>query len=210
MGEKEGLPVHRQVHEKIGSVYGYKSEIDDWRSARSSKPVSASAADGSLATVDEARILSWPANTQLPNAKPITGNIKLAVLPFENLSNDPEQEYLSEGMTEELTTQFGALDPARLLVIARASVMQFKDTRLTAREIGQSLGVDYLLAGSARCAGGRVRISAQLIQVRDQSHVWAKNYDRNVGDLRTIENDIAQAIADEVQLKLSATSNGHG
>jgi adenylate cyclase len=202
--KKEGLPVHRQVHEKTGSVYSFKSEIDAWRSERSLERASTSDSEGYLATVDEPRNLSCPGNTLVPNVKPTTGNIKLAVLPFENLSHDPDQEYLSDGMTEELTTQFGGLDPARLLVIARTSVMQFKDTRLTAREIGQSLGVDYLLAGSARCAGGRVRISAQLIQVCDQSHVWAKNYDRNVGDLLRIENDIAQAIANEVQLKLSA------
>jgi TolB-like protein/Tfp pilus assembly protein PilF len=199
--KKEGLPVHRQIHEKIGTVYGYKSEIDAWwreRSAKLSSKAENRELDGGP------RIVSLPARMQVQGANPVTENIKLAVLPFENLSVDPEQGYLSDGMTEELTTRFGGLEPEKLSVIARSSVMQFKNTRLTAREIGHLLGVDYLLAGSVRSAAGRVRVSAQLIQVRDQSHLWARNYDRTMGDLLTIENDIAHAIANEVQLKLSA------
>jgi adenylate cyclase len=202
--KKEGLPVHRQAHEKTGSVYGYKSEIGAWKKLRSAKPASPSDTKSHPTAMEDSRILPWPANTLVTAEESATGNLKLAVLPFQNLSRDPETEYLSDGMTEELTTQFGGLDPSRLLVIARTSVMQFKNTRQTAREIGESLGVDYLLSGSARYTAGRVRISAQLIQVHDQSHLWAKNYDRNMGDLLTIENDIAQAIANEVQLRLSA------
>jgi adenylate cyclase len=198
--KKEGLPVHRQIHEKLSTVYAYKSEIDAWWRGRSAK-LASKAENGEL--TEGPRIVSWPTRTQIPGAKPVTGNIKLAVLPFENLSDNPDQEYLSDGMTEELTTQFGGLDPAKMSVIARTSVMQFKATRITAREIGQLLGVDYLLAGSVRSAAGRIRISAQLIQASDQSHLWARNYDRNMGDLLTIENDIAYAIANEVQLKLS-------
>lgn len=199
--KKEGLPVHRHTHERLGTVYAYRFEIDAWWKERSAKLSSTS---DSVEIGVGPRIVSWPESTKVQGANPVTGNIKLAVLPFENLSVDPEQRYLSDGMTEELTTRFGGLAPEKLSVIARTSVMQFANTRLNAREVGQLLGVDYLLAGSVRSAAGRVRISAQLIQVRDQSHLWARNYDRNMGDLLTIENDIAHAIANEVQLKLSA------
>lgn len=112
-----------------------------------------------------------------------TRKARLAVLPFENLSGDPAQEYFSDGMTEEMITQLAALAPERLGVIARTSAMHYKGTRKDIARIGRELDLDYVVEGSVRRAGDRVRISAQLIQVRDQTHLWASSYD---SELRNI------------------------
>jgi TolB-like protein/Tfp pilus assembly protein PilF len=136
-------------------------------------------------------------------AAPASGRIMLAVLPFENLSGDPAQEYFSNGLTEEMITQLGRLEPERLGVIARTSAMQYKDAHKDARQIGMELRVDYLLEGSVRRQGDRVRISAQLIQVSDQSHTWAEDYDRDLRDILALQSDVAGAIAQQIRLKLT-------
>src|SRR6202041_3324640 len=102
---------------------------------------------------------------------------------FVNLNGDPAQDYFSNGLTEEMIAQLGSLEPARLGVIARTSAMQYKDTKKDARQIGRELGVDYLMEGSVRRDGEQVRITAQLVQVKDQTHLWAQNYDRNLSDI---------------------------
>jgi len=127
----------------------------------------------------------------------------LAVLPFENLTGDTQQEYMSDGLTEEMITQLGRMHPERLGVIARTSAMQYKSTHKAADQIGRELGVAYLLEGSVRRAGDRVRVSAQLIQVRDQTHVWAESYERDLRDILALQSDVAQAIAQEIDLRLS-------
>jgi TolB-like protein/DNA-binding winged helix-turn-helix (wHTH) protein/Tfp pilus assembly protein PilF len=136
-------------------------------------------------------------------ATPANGKIMLAVLPFENLSGDPAQEYFSSGLTEEMITQLGRLEPERLGVIARTSAMQYKDAHKDVRQIGSELGVDYLLEGSVRRQGDRVRISAQLIQVSDQSHTWAEDYDRDLRDILALQSEVAGAIAQQIRLKLT-------
>jgi TolB-like protein/DNA-binding winged helix-turn-helix (wHTH) protein/uncharacterized protein HemY len=132
------------------------------------------------------------------------GRVMLVVLPFENLSSDPDQEFFSDGMTEEMITQLGGLDPQRLGVIARASAMQYKHSTKGAAQIGRELGVDYLLEGSARRAGGRVRITAQLIQVRDETNQWAESYEGDLRDILVLQRDVAAAIAQQIRLALSA------
>src|SRR5438105_1872283 len=127
----------------------------------------------------------------------------LAVLPFETLTGDSRQEYLSDGLTEEMITQLGRLHPERLGVIARTSAMQYKGTAERADQIGAELGVSYLLEGSVRRAGDRVRVSAQLIDARDQTHLWAESYERNLRDILEVQSDVAQAIAREIDLKLT-------
>src|ERR1700732_3407753 len=104
--------------------------------------------------------------------------IMLAVLPFENLSGDPGQEYFSDGLTEETIMRFGKMSPHRLGVIARTSSMAYKRTDKSVFQIGQELGVDYVLEGSVRREPDRVRVTAQLVRVRDQIHLWAENFDR--------------------------------
>lgn len=138
-----------------------------------------------------------------PEESPAGRKVMLAVLPFEDLSGDPEQEYFSNGLTEEMITQLGRLEPERLGVIARTSAMQYKGIRKSAAAIGRELGVDYILAGTTRREGTRVRISAQLIQVKDQSHLWAEDYDRDLRDILALQSEVASAIAQQIRLKLS-------
>ena len=138
-----------------------------------------------------------------PAESPAGGKIMLAVLPFENLSGDPDEEYFSNGLTEEMITQLGRLEPDRLGVIARTSAMQYKAAHKDVRQIGSELGVDYLLEGSVRREGNRVRIAAQLIQVRDQSHQWAENYDRDLRDILAVQSEVAAAIARQIRLQLT-------
>jgi TolB-like protein/DNA-binding winged helix-turn-helix (wHTH) protein/tetratricopeptide (TPR) repeat protein len=140
---------------------------------------------------------------------PAGGRTMLAVLPFQNLSGDSEQDYFSDGMTEEMITQLGRLDPQRLGVIARTSAMSYKHSTKGIDQIGRELGVSYVLEGSARREGGRVRITAQLIQVRDQSHVWAAEYDRVLQSVLGIQTEVASAIGDEVRLKLTPAQRAH-
>ena len=134
---------------------------------------------------------------------PPARRIMLAILPFQNLGNDPGQEYFSDGLTEETINDLGQLSPEHLGVIARTSVMAYKHTDKTIGQIGSELGVDYILEGSVRRDGGRVRITAQLIRVSDQTHLWARNYDRELKDLIEVQNDLGQAIAEQVQAKLT-------
>lgn len=128
------------------------------------------------------------------------GRIMLAVLPFQNLTGDAAQEYVSDGLTEEMLTQLGNLNPQRLGVIARTSVMHYKDTHIPLDQIGRELHVEYVLEGSVRRESERLRITAQLIQVKDQTHVWARQYDRELKDLLPLEGEVAQEIAQEIQL----------
>ena len=126
----------------------------------------------------------------------------LAVLPFENLTGDPEQEYFSDGLTEEMISQLGNLDPSHLGVIARTSVMHYKHSDEPLDRIGRELGVQYALEGSVRRDSNKVRITAQLIQIKDQSHIWARQYDRDLSNLLALQAEIAQEIGDEIQLTL--------
>ena len=139
---------------------------------------------------------------RLGQAAPPTGKIMLAVLPLDNLSSDQEQEYFSDGLTEEMITRLAQLQPRRLGVIARTSVMQYKRTDKAVDQIGRELGVDYLIEGSVRRAAGRVRISAQLIQVNDQTHLWAENYERELADVFAIQSDVATRIACSLAIEL--------
>ena len=133
----------------------------------------------------------------------------LAVLPFENLTGDPDQEYFSDGLTEEMITQLGRLDPRQLGVIARTSAMSYKHSSKAVDQIGRELGVNYILEGSARREGGRVRVTAQLILVRDQSHVWAAEYDREMQSVLQLQSEVADAIGNEVRLKLAPAQRVH-
>lgn len=128
--------------------------------------------------------------------------IMLAVLPFENLSGHKSQEYFSDGLTEEMITQLGRMNPERLGVIARTSAMKYKNATKTVHEIGRELNVSHILEGSVRRASGRVRIAAQLIQVTDQTHLWAESYERDASDILALQNDVAQAIARQIRIKL--------
>jgi TolB-like protein/DNA-binding winged helix-turn-helix (wHTH) protein len=138
-----------------------------------------------------------------PRSQPPDGKIMLAVLPFQNLTGDPSQEYFSDGFTEEMITALGGLQPERLGVIARTSAMKYKHTDKAVDQIGRELGVQYVLEGSVRRDAGRTRISAQLIQVKDQSHLWADTYQRDLRDIFRVQNEVADAIAGQIRLRLT-------
>jgi TolB-like protein/DNA-binding winged helix-turn-helix (wHTH) protein len=129
--------------------------------------------------------------------------VMLAVLPFENLSGDSNQEFFSDGMTDEMITQLGRLQPDRLGVIARGSVMPYKHANQAADRVARELGVQYLLEGSVRREGEKVRISAQLIQTSDQTHLWAQDYDGDLSGILVLQDRVARDAAGEIRVKLT-------
>jgi TolB-like protein/DNA-binding winged helix-turn-helix (wHTH) protein/cytochrome c-type biogenesis protein CcmH/NrfG len=138
----------------------------------------------------------WP----LPN--PPREKVMLAVMPFANLSGETQENYFADGLTEEMITQLGQLQPTRLGVIARTSIVRYKDTKETAAQIGRELGVGYLLEGSVRRGGDRVRVTAQLIQTAEQTHLWAESYDRPITDVLEIQREIAEKITHSLSIQL--------
>jgi TolB-like protein/DNA-binding winged helix-turn-helix (wHTH) protein len=144
---------------------------------------------------------AWHASTM--HAGSATEKVILAVLPFDNLSRDPDQEFFSDGLTEEMIAQLGKLNPKRLTVISRGSVAKYKDSRLAANQIGQELHADYLVQGSVRRAADRVRITVQLIQVRDQTDLWADSYDRELKDILTLQDSVSRIIANQIHITLT-------
>jgi TolB-like protein/DNA-binding winged helix-turn-helix (wHTH) protein len=131
------------------------------------------------------------------------GKVMLAVLPFENLTGDPNKEYLADGLTEETISQLGRLDPERLGVIARTSVMGYKHKGERLDQIGRDLSVQYVLENSLRESGDHIRLTAQLIRVKDQTHLWSQDYDYPAKDILNVEDDVAKAVAREIRLRLT-------
>lgn len=129
--------------------------------------------------------------------------VMLAVLPFENLSGDPSEELFTDGMTREMINWLGRLDAHRLGVIAATSAMKYKNSPKKISEIGHELGADYVLEGSVQKDGGRIRITAELIAVKNQAHLWAGSYDRDRSDVLFTQADIARAVAQQVRLTLT-------
>jgi len=128
--------------------------------------------------------------------------IKMAVLPFVNLTGEPAQESFSDGLTEEMIAQLGRLNPQRLSVIARTSAMRYKRTEKPLEQIGRELGVAYVLEGSARREGGRIRITAQLIRVHDQTQKWADSYERELAGILALQSEVAQGVARSLAITL--------
>ena len=125
----------------------------------------------------------------------------LAVLPLSNLSGDPTQEYLADEMTEELCGRLARIHDLR--VISRTSVMRFKDTKLSVPEIAKTLGVDAVVEGSVIRQGNRIRVHAQLIRASTDEHLWSDEYDGELGDVLTLESEVAQSIARRVEVKVT-------
>lgn len=155
-----------------------------------------------IAAVAVAIFFYRPGRISRPTA-PGPGHVMLAVLPFENLIGDPSQEYLTDGLTEEMISQLGALSPEQLGVISRTTSMVYKHTTKDARQIGNEIGVEYILEGSVRRDGDQVRITVQLIRAHDQVHIWAQSYDRQIGGSIALQKEVAQAIAEQIEVKLS-------
>jgi len=135
-----------------------------------------------------------------------SGKIRLVVLPFANLSGDPQQDYFSAGLTDEMITQLGSLDPERLGVIAATASKLIAGKSIA--EIGRTFDVQYALEGSARRAGNQVRIDVQLIQVSDQTHLWANSYTGDLGDILRVQDEVAAAVANQIRVALPVGALG--
>jgi len=175
----EGLPVHRKLHDKVSSIYAYKSELDRWWRKESSD----------IASSNE---------TALPR-RPL-----LAVLPLRNLGLEQDNDYFSDGLTEELIAQLSRINPEQLGVIARASIARYKGNTTDINRIARELGASYIVDGIVRRSDRRVRVAVQLIGMSDQGHLWADSYDRDLQDVLELQAKIARAVTAQISIKLTA------
>ena len=152
-------------------------------------------------------LLTWPSSDDLKGKVPPSIR-SVAVLPFVNMSSDPENEFFSDGMTEELIDAFTRVEG--LAVTARTSSFAFKGKNQDIREIGSQLNVDTILEGSVRKAGNRVRVTAQLISTSDGYHLFSETYDRNLEDIFAVQDELALKIANKLYTKMSGNGKGNG
>ena len=218
--EAEGLPVRRKVHKKQASVFAYKAEIDAWWNGRApaaaadvadAHPVLEIASSATRASrwliVCGGALLALVVVAYFATRSRLRGatapKIKsLAVLPLKNLSGDPRQEYLADGMTEELIARLARIHDLR--VVSRTSVMRFKDAQTSVPEIARTLNVDAVVEGSVIREGTRIRVQAQLIRGATDEHFWSETYDRELRDALGLQSEVAESIA----LKVKATVTG--
>jgi TolB-like protein len=140
-----------------------------------------------------------------PPALALPDKPSIAVLPFQNMSGDPEQEYFADGMAKDIIT---ALSKLRwFFVIARNSTFAYKGKSLDVRQVARELGVRYVLEGSVRKAGDRVRISAQLVDATTGNHIWAQRYDREIADVFAMQDEIAESVVAAIEPQLYAAEN---
>lgn len=239
---REGLPIHRQQHDKLGSVYAFRHEIDAWQATRSRRleePLgdSASGLDGTSASEPGIRVdsgavpdpaipqserrrsrrfaaigvvafvvigvvgwLVWrEAGTESRATRPEIQSI--VVLPLENLSGDATQEYFAAGLTEEITARLAQLK--KLRVVSRTSAVSVQGRKVPVLSIARELDVDGVVEGSVRREGGRVRISIQLIDARTDTHLWARDFEREAAAAWPLQIEVAQAVADEIQVQVT-------
>jgi adenylate cyclase len=138
-------------------------------------------------------------------APPLPDKPSIAVLPFQNMSGDPDQEYFADGMVEDLTTALSRL--RWFFVIARNSSFAYKGRAIDVKQVGRELGVRYVLEGSVRKGGNRLRITAQLVEAETGNHVWAKRYDRDVGDIFAVQDEITERVVAAIEPELYAAEN---
>ncbi len=131
---------------------------------------------------------------------PVAPRLSIVVLPFANLSNDPEQQYFADAVTEDLTTDLSRI--ADMFVISRNTAFTYKDKPVNTKQIGRELGVRYVLEGSVRRSGNQLRVTAQLIDAETDAHLWAERFDRDTGDLFALQNEITSRIAIALNLEL--------
>jgi TolB-like protein/Tfp pilus assembly protein PilF len=241
--KREQMPVHRHVHDKIGTVYAFRSELDAWRRGRgptveaAATPATAEQGEDSPPAVPPAEPEEQPPVTMeqagagpAPPAhrRPVLAGLvalglavtiayvaferavvrtepgiaSLAVLPLDNLSDDPAQEYVADGMTGALITELGKIGSLR--VIARSSVMKYKGTKLPRDVVARELGVEALVVGSVLRSGDRVRITAQLIDPGSDRRTWSQVFERDLRDVLTLQREVTVAIAGQVRARLPA------
>jgi TolB-like protein/tetratricopeptide (TPR) repeat protein len=224
--KRERMPVHRHLHDRMGSVYAFSSELDAWvqsrklpseeegKGLREERPAEGEV-DVRPSGTSRARlwlVLGGVAGLALiavtyAMLRGHTGHttqskiMSLAVLPLNNLSGDSSQEYLADEMTEELCGRLARIHDLR--VISRTSVMRFKGTKLSVPEIARTLGVDALVEGSVTRQGSRIRVHAQLIRGSTDEHLWSDEYDGALGDVLALESEVAQSVARRVEVKVT-------
>ena len=224
--KREGMPVRRHVHDKGGSVYALTEELDDWIRSRSSRvdepekkpeaemPPAAPSDHGAVAArrsrlwfgLAAVLCLCLAAAAWLVYRHRTTVTVEpkirsLAVLPLRNLSGDPAQEYLADGITEALIGRLSNIHDLR--VISHTSVMRYKNPQLSIPEIARTLGVDAVVEGSVMKEGDRIRVTAQLIRGATDQHFWSETYDREMRDALTLESELALSIAKKVEVTIT-------
>jgi len=217
--EKEGLPVRRHAHKKQASVYAFKPEIDAWwnngkprvdqqEQAYRRQPL-AWIFSGVLAAglVVLAVLNVGGLRDRLRGANGPPRIHAIAVLPLENVSGEPSQEYFADGMTEELVTELGKVGALR--VISHTSVNQFKGTKKPLQEIARELQVDAIVEGTVAREANRVRVTANLIQAFPEKHVWAESYERDLRNVLDLQGEIARTIADRIKVTVTPEERLH-
>jgi adenylate cyclase len=191
-----GVAVSASVRDNVGNRLGLAFEDAGEQMLKNiDRPVRVY--NVSLGAAQARAVAAAPLAGAEPGAK---GRPSIAVLPFINMSGDPEQEYFSDGITEDIITDLSKV--SGLFVVARNSVFTYKGRPLKVQEVSRELGVRHVLEGSVRKAGGRVRITAQLIDGSDGGHVWAERYDRTLDDIFALQDEISRAIVDALKVKL--------
>jgi TolB-like protein/Tfp pilus assembly protein PilF len=264
----EALPVHRHLHDKLGSVYAFRGELDAWWQSRrvrleaagtsdlpleagapdelmDGEPPSAVSAPAALSASGAAAGGPAPVTRMKPGHPPdetsergvsgaalarfrwpvLAGALalalftaafavgrggeaprreirSLAVLPLENLSNDPAQDYFADGMTDALITSLAQIQALR--VISRTSVMRFKGSQKPLPEIARALGVDAIVEGAVQRSGARVKITMQFVHGASDHHIWAREYDRDLADVLKLQGEVARAVAEEIRIRITA------
>jgi adenylate cyclase len=140
------------------------------------------------------------ASTESSGSLPLPDKSSIAVLPFQNMSGDPEQEYFADGIVEDIITALSRFKS--LFVIARNSSFTYKGKAVDIKQVGRELGVRYVLEGSVRRAGKRVRITGQLIEAASGAHIWAGRFDREMDDVFALQDELAQAVVSAVEPNL--------
>ena len=224
--KREGMPIHRHLHDRSGSVYAYGPELDAWLNSRKMRLEDEEKEQAAEAPEDGRgnENVRWTHGTfrwlvlagvaglvllaltysLIPRhiGSATQSKIKsLAVLPLKNLSGDPTQDYLADGMTEALIGRLSSIHDLR--VISRTSMMTFKDTKLSLPEIAKTLGVDTLVEGSVIREGNHIRVHAQMIRAATDEHFWSEAYDREMRDALALESDVAESIARKVEVTVT-------
>jgi len=225
--EQEGLPVHRHPHKKKAGIYAYQAEIDVWwrdgherlkqmeeaQDAAAEEPPTTAAAPFwkrpwarailalALTGIVVAGLMAGRLRERMFGKTPTAPIHSVAVLPLENLSRDPEQQYFADGMTDALITDLAKIHALR--VISRNSIMLYKGKPKPMPQIAQELNVDAVVEGTVMRSGDRVRITAQLIEAPKDRHLWAETYEGNLRDILSLQDNVAKAIATEVKTTLT-------
>jgi len=191
-----GTPI-LPIEEPAVDTAGASREKSSWRRRKTWLMVAAATASMLAAVAIASQAGAW--RDRLRGLPPAINS--LAVLPLEDLARDPDQEYFADGMTDELITDLARIGALR--VISRTSIMRYKKLRKPLAEIARELNVDAVVEGTIRRAGGRVRITAQLIQVNPEKHLWTETYDRDLRDVLALQEEVARDIAGEIRIKLT-------